>query len=217
MKTHPKKQKSATFWRFILIFSALGVLLASLGLMGMQANAAPPPPLPPVPTATATPSPTPTPGPTLPRGPTAPAAPFSGAFIKLHVRFPQAWPWDKANWQKLHTIVQWQDPNGSWHDVAGWRGTLDNVEPTADGHMVGSKVWWLAAENFGTGAFRWQVHRDQAGPLLTTSEVFYLPTTMRRTLVIEVTLSPSALIDENIHTPDLPEREVFLRANRRSD
>jgi hypothetical protein len=46
------------------------------------------------------------------------------------------------------SVVQWQDINGNWHDVEGWRGTLDS-----NGYIR----WWVAAKDFGTGPFRWVI------------------------------------------------------------
>ncbi len=46
------------------------------------------------------------------------------------------------------SVVQWQDVNGNWHDVEGWRGTLDSS---------GYICWWVAAKDFGTGPFRWVI------------------------------------------------------------
>jgi len=46
------------------------------------------------------------------------------------------------------SVVQWQDVNGNWHDVEGWRGTLDSH---------GYIRWWVAAKDFGTGPFRWVI------------------------------------------------------------
>jgi len=46
------------------------------------------------------------------------------------------------------SVVQWQDSAGNWHDVEGWRGTLDS-----NGYIR----WWVAAKDFGTGPFRWVI------------------------------------------------------------
>ena len=46
------------------------------------------------------------------------------------------------------SVVQWQDSAGNWHDVEGWRGTLDSH---------GYIRWWVAAKDFGTGPFRWVI------------------------------------------------------------
>jgi hypothetical protein len=46
------------------------------------------------------------------------------------------------------SVVQWQDSVGNWHDVEGWRGTLDSQ---------GVIRWWVDAKDFGTGPFRWVI------------------------------------------------------------
>jgi hypothetical protein len=67
----------------------------------------------------------------------------------------------------LWTVVQWQDFQGDWHDVDGWRA------PAKSGQHV---RWWVAAKDAGTGPFRWFIYdrrKDQRH--LWTSEPFYLP------------------------------------------
>ena len=64
------------------------------------------------------------------------------------------------------TIVQWQDSAGGWHDVEGWRGTLDG--PTL-------KRWWVADKDFGTGPFRWVVIQEPSAAPPHISEPFSLP------------------------------------------
>jgi hypothetical protein len=96
----------------------------------------------------------------------------AGAHIVLQV---QSAPMDA--W----TVVQWQDSVGSWHDIEGWQGTLDEG---------GQKVWWLAADLFGRGPFRWLVYQGQGGKLLAQSEPFYLPTSAGEKVKIEVSLGP---------------------------
>jgi hypothetical protein len=59
-------------------------------------------------------------------------------------------------------VVQWQDPSGKWHDVDGWRSTLDH----------------------NTGPFRWSLTR--AGTTQTSSAPFMLPRSGEtRTVAIE--------------------------------
>lgn len=107
-------------------------------------------------------------------GARAPSAPINGR-IELHAVFPAAWPWSEAHWQDVCAVVQWQDAWGDWHDVEGWRGTLDDVSTDTDGKIVGHKTWWVAAKDLGKGPFRWQGHRCANGKLLATSAPFYLP------------------------------------------
>ncbi len=72
------------------------------------------------------------------------------------------------------SVVQWQDPQGDWHDVAGWRGELGSG---------GYQRWTVEAKDFGTGLFRWQVR--QSGPdgsALSTTKPFTLPAGANETL-----------------------------------
>jgi hypothetical protein len=85
-------------------------------------------------------------------------------------------------------MVQWQDPQGKWHDVEGWQGTLDEVQVGQDGTVTGYKTWWLGEENMGKGPFRWQVYRGKGSKLLATSEPFDLPNINKATLEIKVAL-----------------------------
>lgn len=144
-------------------------LLVIAGLVGPLQSAAAD--LPPRPTP-ATPSSTPT-------KPQEPA----GAWIELRVYMAGGEP--VLPGQELWTTVQWQDAQGMWHDVKGWRGTLDRIAGNA-----GLKVWWVAQKDFGTGPFRWIVQHGQAGAHLAGSKPFTLPDVVRATLTIEVLLAP---------------------------
>ena len=135
----------------------LGVTLATLPTQA-TVSALPPRPTPVTPTPTAMPAST-SPG---------------WAVIELHVQ---------AARPELWTVVQWQDRRGGWHDVEGWRGTLEQV---SDG--VGKKVWWVARANFDTGPFRWVIYQSPGGKLLSTSEAFRLPRYENTMGVIEVSL-----------------------------
>ena len=146
------------------------VLLAVPGLLGPMPTASAD--LPPRPTAI-TPTGTPPPKSQEP----------AGAWIELHVYLPDNDP--SLSWQQLWTAVQWQDIEGQWHDVEGWRRTLDRA---ADG--VGMKVWWVAQKDFGTGAFRWVIHRGQGGEYLAESEPFTLPESTGMTVQVEALLTP---------------------------
>jgi hypothetical protein len=77
----------------------------------------------------------------------------------------------------LWTVVQWEDTNGDWHDVEGWRSQL------TDG-FVG---WWVDPADFSTGPFRWAVLDGPDGELLHTSESFYLPAFVDGVVYIEIT------------------------------
>jgi hypothetical protein len=95
-----------------------------------------------------------------------------GAHIVLQVPSAPAGAW---------TIVQWQDSAGGWHDIEGWQGTLD------EGHQ---RKWWLAANLFGKGPFRWLVYQSPGGDkLLAASDSFYLPDAVDEELWVEVSLA----------------------------
>jgi hypothetical protein len=111
------------------------------------------------------------------------------AQIQLQVRFPDSWPWQTTHWQDLWTGVQWQDPTGAWHDVEGWRGTLDEVKSDVEGAVTGYKTWWVGGEHMGEGPFRWLVYRSKGGRLLAASESFDLPSVNKATLVVGVPLT----------------------------
>jgi hypothetical protein len=118
----------------------------------------------------------PRPTPVTPTPISMPASTSPGwAVIELHVQ-PAA---ELALW----TVVQWQDRLGGWHDVEGWRGTLDEAS-----NGVGKKVWWVARANFDTGPFRWVIYQGPGGKLLATSGSFQLPRYENTMGVIEVSL-----------------------------
>jgi hypothetical protein len=51
-------------------------------------------------------------------------------------------------------------------------------------------MWWLAADLFGKGPFRWLVYQSTRGEkLLAASESFYLPGAEGEKLWVEVLLS----------------------------
>lgn len=100
----------------------------------------------------------------LPPRPDPPAAPSPKGAIELRLQSTEMGSLDT-----LQTLVQWQDGLGEWHDVDVWRDTLDELY--ADG---GRKRWYMSAEHFGTGPFRWVVYDDTG--MLGTSEPFHMPT-----------------------------------------
>ena len=77
----------------------------------------------------------------------------------------------------LWTVVQWQHPDGSWRDVAGWQGNLE----LAGGIGVGR--WWVAEDDLGKGPFRWLVYQSKGSRLLAQSGPFYLPSGGRAVIV----------------------------------
>jgi hypothetical protein len=133
--------------------------------------------LPPLPAQSAPISPLPPrPAPAFPPRPTTPV-PLAdeddepvGAYIELQAQGAPDGVW---------TVIQWQDSARAWHDVEGWRSTLDEG---------GRRVWWVAGADFGTGPFRWAVYQSPDGDLLAESETFYLPNSAGETVTIEVSL-----------------------------
>ena len=95
--------------------------------------------------------------------------------------------------QRYWSVVQWQDTQGAWHDVTGWRGDVVN----------GSIHWWVEEKDFGKGQFRWAVFQP-GGPIvqlgegrfvyrgeqavLAISQPFDLPTGPSRSLTIYVSV-----------------------------
>ncbi len=77
------------------------------------------------------------------------------------------------------TAVEWQDNDGDWHLVDGWRGSPD----------ANSQVrWYVGHEHLGSGPFRWLLYDAPDGDLLATSETFTLPEYPRQTVEVEVSL-----------------------------
>lgn len=112
-----------------------------------------------------------------------------GGQIVLLTVFGDDWPSTGMHWQDLKTVVQWQDVWGYWHVVSGWQGSLDKVY--ADGHQVKAmKTWWVPADIFCDGLFRWQVYVSQDGKLLAQSTDFNLPELIGQSVVVEVGLTP---------------------------
>ena len=106
-----------------------------------------------------------------------------GPAIELRVRLEGTQ--QAAHWQELWTVVEWQDAFGAWHEVQGWRGTLDEVV-----NGEGRKVWWVSAGDLGKGPFRWRVYRSVSGGLLAQSEAFPLPDAAGQRVRASVTLEP---------------------------
>ena len=126
-----------------------------------------------------TPPPKPSPAPTPTPVPTPSSKPVpSGGFIKLCVQFLQTFD---VPWHQLWTVVQWQDDRDGWHDVEGWRGTLDEVEDNE-----GKKMWWVAKDGFGDGPFRWMLYQSEGiDVLLSQSAPFHLPDAAGKTVIVE--------------------------------
>lgn len=103
--------------------------------------------------------------------------PKAGAYIRLNV----AAPGGAADLTTAWTLVQWQDRQGVWHDIDGWRGLLDDPGST-------SKTWWVSDSDFGKGPFRWVVRRGSDGADLGASAGFSLPTDSYQLLDVAVTI-----------------------------
>ena len=104
--------------------------------------------------------------------------PVSGGGIELRV-----WSAQARSWDTVETVVQWQDGLGGWHDIEGWRGKLDQL--FADG---GRKTWFVSAELFGKGPFRWVVYEDDK--TLATSDPFTMPSANGQTVRTLTTVGP---------------------------
>ena len=90
-----------------------------------------------------------------------------GAYIELQAPGFSGW-----------TEVQWQDSDGNWQLVEGWRGYL------VDGQIL----WWVDPKDFNTGPFRWAIFDQPGGTMSAVSENFTLPQSAYD--VVLVTVAP---------------------------
>ncbi len=111
----------------------------------------------PVSQPSSSPAPAPRPGEGPPQGwwETVPAPPDGARILLL------APPHREGAW----SVVQWQDGDGRWHDVEGWRGEIQG----------GRKRWWVHPSLYGKGPFRWQIYSRPGGSLVVQSPPFTLP------------------------------------------
>lgn len=79
---------------------------------------------------------------------------------------------------EVWAAVQWQDAQGKWHDVSGWRGSV----------VHGRAIWWVEEKDFGKGPFRWVVYQKEGGERLQISQPFNLPTESSIGLTIYLSL-----------------------------
>ncbi len=93
--------------------------------------------------------------------------PPAGGTIILHVYDAPTNGW---------TVVQWQDANGGWHDVEGWRSQI------TDGYVG----WWVDPANFSSGPFRWLLLDAAQGETVAVSDSFYLPGFVDEVILIEI-------------------------------
>jgi len=103
---------------------------------------------------------------------------LQGATIELRV---------PAALASLWTMVQWQDAAGNWRDVQGWQGTFDAVS-----QGEGTKTWWVAQRDWGTGPFRWELCQQPTGAVLAASDPFYLPGAANQTVRINISAAGPA-------------------------
>jgi hypothetical protein len=178
------------WFTLVVLGLAIGVVLSLLPTPVVPAQE--PTPTPPSPTWTPGPAPPKAPTPTATTAPSASARKPgpAGGFIKLCVQLTPSALWDTVDWQDLWTVVEWQDARGTWHDVEGWQGGLDEVVTGDGGEFVGHKTWWVVKSDLGTGPFRWLVYEGRQGRRLATSVPFNLPDTKGRTVRVEVSLVP---------------------------
>ncbi len=153
--------------RFILIaIIVLGVPALILGGLGSGqtawADELPPRPVTPMPIAT--PIPFPVDGALTETNHTGQAPPNT-ASIELRGTPAQAGQF---------SIVQWQDPQNSWHDVEGWQAAVS---------ATGGVRWDVYPRDFKTGPFRWAVYATRNGKLVWASEAFHLPCCLGETVI----------------------------------
>ena len=117
------------------------------------------------------------PRPDPPAGPTATAVPQEGGVIILQP--DTAEPVSPDWWIE----VEWQNGQGEWFKVDGWRGTFN-----PDGRVV----WWVGPEHLGQGPFRWLVYAAVGDETpLAISPSFYLPEKAGETVLVTVSLPSS--------------------------
>lgn len=115
----------------------------------------------------------------------------TGGLIRLQLQLPSETLARVGSWQSLWTVVQWQDAEGSWHDVEGWQGTFDDFRAeTTQGIARGQKLWWVAPADLGTGPFRWLVQQEPDDEQLAVSAPFHLPDAGGTLLPVEIAITP---------------------------
>lgn len=119
----------------------------------------------------------------VPTLPSSDAGREKGGTIELLAGLPSS---GTVRLREVFTVVQWQDGNGDWHDVEGWRGQPDNIVG-----RTALKTWWVSEDDLGTGPFRWRVFWDvyvdvsPSTARVMDSSPFYLPDA-GRTVVVEM-------------------------------
>lgn len=84
-------------------------------------------------------------------------SPSEGGMITLQSASADADDW---------VVIEWQAGDGTWIQVDGWRGHINNGEIS----------WWVGSDNLGEGPFRWVIYRNESeAEQLKVSEPFSLP------------------------------------------
>ena len=162
-------------WKYLVAVLTAGLL--ALSLFTFPGALAELPPRPDVPGCPEDPTPEPDADESLPAG------------ILLRATFPADWPWTHVHWQTPLTVVQWQDGEGAWHDVEGWRAPLALIVSGPADTLIGWRPWGVDPKDFGSGPFRWVVYADSSKEdVLATSSAFDLPRGSEETRVIDVML-----------------------------
>ena len=100
--------------------------------------------------------------------PVAATSTSQGATIILSIPVADGASIDSDDW----ALVQWQDNQGDWHNVAGWQGNLAYDASTKSWEVI----WWVARANLGEKSFRWVIYSDEGrAKRVATSETFDLP------------------------------------------
>lgn len=92
-----------------------------------------------------------------------------GGFIRLRL--------STAN-PTLSAVVQWQDANGNWHSVSGWRSELSE-------ELV---KWEVNPNDFGKGPFRWMIYERSQNNVIAVSDNFFLPASYQQVVDIYMSL-----------------------------
>lgn len=147
----------------VVVFGMAMILVIASQPMGVQGVASDLPPRP-------------TPTPVQESDPSAGPVGHDGGFAMLRLDMMDDYNMD----QELWTVIQWQDPEGVWHDTNGWQGNFDQYA-----HVD----WHVASEHFGDAPFRWLVYADESrGEMLRMSEEFTLPEGELRRVVVPITV-----------------------------
>jgi hypothetical protein len=99
----------------------------------------------------------------------------TGGWIQLRAQAPAT----------VWSIVEWQNDQGAWVPVEGWRGAFDSY---ADG--VGQKKWWVDQYTFGPTPFRWVLYDPATGAVISTSTPFASPKENRQTVNATAGMTP---------------------------